>query len=277
MKKLQNLLIVIALMLTSCGGNSNKEKDNNAVTFDLTELINNKKTEEKEEVITDAMFPPAPAAISSLAEPLEVNMRSAAYRWIKAIKEFNYKSSIATEQPMFFIAYALFNLGDFMDKSINASGNKDYKECINKGLPLEVASNCYLKSFKEKVMHRIYASKDLQETAYNWVLPEWKKALANMDNDRKNLIKNILNHMISYTNNYNYKKELDFYNQCQGKKEYLFTSTYPIVNDEVNYENDIKNPYRKTEAWVFRRVHAKHLTATEINIWLKKINTDLGF
>ena len=139
----------------------------------------------------------------------------------------------------------------------------------------EAYKNCYLSTFKNNIAYKVYSSTVLQEIAYNWLLPEWKNALSKMNSDKKRLISEILNHMISYTVNYNYKNDLDFYNSCNNGKEYLFTSTFEITNGEANYEKGIKNPYRKAEAWVFRRVNQNQMTAGEINAWLVKIKKDL--
>jgi hypothetical protein len=234
------------------------------------------------ESFPDNLIPNPPNEILSMAKPLDIEIRNAAYKWIKAVKEYNYKRGLFTEYnetkeyPTFFIAYAIFNLGDYWDKSIIDSGNKDYRNCINSGMSTQEAYGCFLKSFKERFMYRLYSSPALQEATYNWLLPEWKNAIATMNNERKQLIREILNHSIKYTQNYNYQKELNFFNQCKGEKEHFFTATFPIVNGELVFDSGSNKPYRKVEAWIFRRIHQKHMTAGEINQWLLRIKRDLN-
>jgi len=276
MKKSQIIIIITVIFLASCGGNSDRANDNNA-SGQKDEVVNiEKDAPPSEEVVTDAMFPAAPSALSVLANPLNIDLRSIAYFWIKTLKEFDYTGFDVTEKPQdypaYFIAYALFYSDN---QQISKSGMKDYDDCVKNGSSPEEAVKCFLRSFKEKLMYRIYSSKELQEEAYMWLLPEWQEALAGMQNERKKIISDIINHCISYTKNYNYSKELNFYNQCQGDKEYLFTTTARIVNGVPDYDNGIVNPYRKAEAWIFRRVHMKHMTAAEINSWLKRIKKDV--
>ena len=106
-------------------------------------------------------------------------------------------------------------------------------------------------------MYPIYKSSELQQIAYNWLLPEWKKTFAAMPAPRKKHMNQILNHMIAYTTNFDYQKELNFFNQCKGEKEFYFTTTSPIINGKPDFDKGTTKPYRKTEAWVFRRVHQK--------------------
>jgi len=267
------IYILVMFVITSCGMRDPKKQTEETNSDEKTDIINNRT------VITDEMFSTPPTQLSEMAAPLDVDIRSAAYFWIKAIKEFNYtlysRARIRKDYPAFFIPYGIFNLADYMDESINASGNKDYRSCLDKGmLPVE-AVKCYLKSFREKLMYRIYASQELQEITYAWLRPEWEKALTEMDSERKDILREIIEHCISYTNNYNYQKELNFFNQYQWDREYLFTTTYDIINGEPDYEKGITKPYRKAEAWIFRRVHQNHMTANEINVWLKRIKKDL--
>lgn len=267
---------ILTLSLFSCI-NSGENTNSNSNTQDET----SKEQEEETYTYSDNNVAAVPTELANLTVGTKIDLRNSVYIWISAVENFDHKNpgygSISQfEQPVYFIPYAIFNLAGNLDPVILESGNDDLQKCIDSGMEMNQAYlNCYLSTFKNNIAYKVYSSPSIQQVAYNWLMPEWKKALSKMDSDKKRLMSDILNYMIRYTANYNHQNELNFYNSCKNGKEYLFTSTYEIVNGEANYENGIKNPYRKAEAWVFRRVNQNHMTAGEINAWLVKIKNDL--
>jgi hypothetical protein len=266
----------VILFMFSCN-NSTEEKTNNSDRQGET----HQNQEEKTYSYPDNNVSAVPTELSKLTAGTKIDLRNSVYIWISTVENFDHKKPgygniTQYEQPVFFIPYAIFNLAGNLDPMILESGKNDLQKCVDSGIEINEAYNtCYLSTFKNNIAYKVYSSATLQQVAYNWLLPEWKKSLSKMDSDKKRLISDILNHMIKYTANYNHKKELDFFNSCKNGKEYLFTSTYEIINGEPNYENGTKHPYRKAEAWVFRRINQNHMTAVEINNWLVKLKSDL--
>jgi tetratricopeptide (TPR) repeat protein len=215
--------------------------------------------------------PIVPESLSKLASPLKIDLNAAADNWLKTVAEVEYKSTAPESE---FLYYGLFNLGTGLDERIKESGNKDVEECEKKGQ--NYSSRCYLRSFRNNVLYSIYSSSILRETSYKWLLPGWKEMVSKMDETRKKLLSKIVNHMIEYSEKFDYSKELAFYKYSLENGKYLFISEYPVIKGIEVEDESLLNPYRKGEAWIFRRIHSKQMTISDIKYWMGRIKSDLS-
>lgn len=274
--KITIFITLTILFLLSCN-----QPDTNNLNHPISQNEEHKDPEIRDNYYPDNKVSAIPPKLANLADGTKIDLRNSVYLWIRTVENFDHRipnyaysrfSSIK-QQPVFFIPYALFNLGSNFDPMILATSREDMKKCIDSGMKRDVAYQiCWLNTFRNKILYKIYASPSLQLITYNWIMPEWKKSFNQMDDDKKRLISEILNHVIIYTENYDHLKELKFYNKCKNGKEYLFSSVF----EEIDGEIELTNPYRKAETWVFRRVYHNHMTASEINTWLVKIKNDLN-
>lgn len=118
------------------------------------------------------------------------------------------------------------------------------------------------KSFVAEVINKIYASKT-QELIFNWAMPKVKEAFFALPEKNQEIYVRILDYTKKYLENFDYNKELTYLNNLRKEnKEGNFTGKDP----DGKY-----NDYRKIDAFVFRRVNNRDLTAKEMLDWTNKI------
>lgn len=125
--------------------------------------------------------------------------------------------------------------------------------------------------------NKLLSSTSLQTIVYEWIKPELKRVVNGLAGNRRTYMKNALSHMIAYTDNYNHQAEKIFYNECCNSRtgERLFVYTGKIVNMNP-VDDEVVNPYRFLETWVYRRVENGQMSASQINKWLRQIKDDVN-
>ena len=223
-----------------------------------------------------------PAEIENLVKGLNIDIRNSAYLILQEVKaNDNYTWGESTNEKIdYFVLYTIISPTN-SDVAISNLASDDMNNCIG---AYGKNSNCYeimwhgSPTWKARVIDKILASESLQNTLYNWVKPELVRVVGSFNSTKKLYLKNTLEHMINYTATYNHKAEKDFYNICLVNDDLdAFTCAYRIKdknNLEFDYD-DIANPYRRLETWVYRRVDEGAMTAAQINTWLKKLKSDL--
>ncbi len=146
----------------------------------------------------------------------------------------------------------------------------------------------------ETIVRYFYENEAQRELVYKLALPSIKKAFRSMlDEDRADYLR-ILRHTSAYMTKFNWKRETDYllslkrdgrecYSDEWGKKYYQLPSfmttqdSYPCEILFTEYGPDgTENPYRKAEAFVFRRVAFDGWNLTEMKRILDRLIADLS-
>ena len=226
-----------------------------------------------------------PSDIQNLVSGFDIDIRNSAYLILQNMKNatsYTYAKSDKEAELYFAMANILYPV--LSDAGVSNAMAKDYNDCVksigaerlNKGEGRQ-CSEGWGRSWKAQVVDKVLASPSLQNTIYEWVKPELKRVMNGLNNDQRTYMRNALNHMIAYTDNYNHQAEKKFYRDCCNSAygEQLFVHTGKIV-DMSPVNGEVTNPYRYLETWVYRRVDENTMTAVQINGWLRKIKNDTG-
>ena len=224
-----------------------------------------------------------PTEIENLVKGLNIDIRNSAYLILQEVKtNDSYTWGESTNEKIdYFVLYSIISPTNG-DVAISNLATDDMNNCFG---AYGDNGNCYEimwhggPTWKARVVDKILSSESLQNILYNWVKPELIRVVGSFNSAKKSYLKSTLDHMINYTANYNHKAEKDFYNICLVNDDLdSFTCAYRIKdkNNLVFDYNDIANPYRRLETWVYRRVEEGSMTASQINTWLKKLKNDLG-
>ena len=237
------------------------------------------------EYASDNTLDTPPANIQNLVTGLDIDIRNSAYLILQKVKDdMTYTYGDSEDEKTLYFATSNIICPVFNDAGVANAMAKDYNECceslgierLNQGGRTQ-CSEQWGKTWKSQVEDRILGSTTLQNSLYEWVKPELLRVVKGLDSNQRTYMKNSLNHMITYTSNYNHQAEQKFYRDCcnsaYGKD--LFIHTGKIVDMEP-VDDVITNPYRFLETWVYRRVEEGSMTAPQINEWLRRIKRDMG-
>ena len=215
----------------------------------------------------------------------DIDIRNSAYLILRNAKNDKSYAQVSGKQSEYYffmvgMVYSIYN-----DPGVANAMATDYNDCIrsigaerlNKGEGMQ-CSKMWGRTWKNRVFDRLFANPALQNSLYGWLKPELSRMVNSFDNSRRTYMSNAINHMITYTDNYNHQAEKNFFRECQNSKygEKLFVLPYRIVNMTPMENEGVNNPYRYFETWVYRRVEEGTMTASQINEWLRRIKTDMG-
>lgn len=235
-------------------------------------------------IATNNTLGSTPADIKNLVSSFDIDIRNSTYNILHMLLDVQMWDNIAKysknrNEKLNVFSYDVFYL-IYSDKGVRRARQVHHNDCIrsvgltrlNKG----DFGNCWDDVWKMEVLDVLMKSPKLQNSLYEWVRPELRRVYHQFNSEQKDLFASTINHMIEYTSNYNHQKEKNFYKKCVSQeKEYNFVCEYRIVNDECDWDSEIVNPYRCLEAWVYRRVEEKTMTASQIKNWLVRIKQDL--
>lgn len=133
------------------------------------------------------------------------------------------------------LAYGLLHLGNYDVFKYH----KGLKKCLNDTLWVEKTFNTLLPAFKE-----------------GWYL---------LDNNTRAIYKSVLKHTENYVYSFNYEEERTYKNQ-------LIVLSKPEDFITKSRDTNLKNDFRKAEAFIFRRIHdSKGLKGNWTIYWIKKM------
>lgn len=162
------------------------------------------------------------------------------------------------------------------------------------------SSISYTEAFTQATMAEIYASPESQETLYEWAFPQVKEEFGNLDHMSQAIYLDALMHAYDYALTYDHeeqKRYLERLRSCEkdpeaeckdadaledtdrdiplvSSYEDFFVAVDPF--DPINPPETLQyDPYRKLEAWIFRRVENGDLTAEQIANWIERVVFDL--
>jgi len=287
-------LITIAAMLTmlialgGCDFSSNKDANvaNEGNTTQLNWTLDQYLFHAPVEQASGNTLGNTPSDIENLVSGFDIDVRNSAYNILQNVKKgTSYTYATNTKQAKLYFAMTNILYPVITDAGVSNAMAKDYNDCVksigverlNKGEGRQ-CSEGWGRSWKSQVVDKVLASSSLQNSLYEWIKPELKRVMNALNNDQRTYMKNALSHMIAYTDNYNHQAEKKFYRDCCNSSygEQLFVHTGRIV-DMSPVDDEVTNPYRFLESWVYRRVEEGSMTASHINGWLRKIKGDAGF
>ena len=294
---MKNNLITIAAMLTmliALGGcnlgsdnKTNPTSSNNATNggTQLNWTLDQYLFHVPVELASGNTLASTPYEIESLVSGFDIDIRNSAYLILQNVKNntsYTYAQGDKEAELYFAMSNILYPV--LTDAGVSNAMAKDYNDCVrslgverlNKGEGRQ-CSEGWGRSWKSQVIDKVLASSSLQNTLYDWVKPELKRVMNGLNSDQRSYMRNAMNHMIAYTDNYNHQAEKKFYRDCCNSPygEQLFVHTGKIV-DMSPVNGEVTNPYRFLETWVYRRVEENSMTASQINGWLRKIKNDTG-
>jgi len=129
------------------------------------------------------------------------------------------------------------------------------------------------KKTDDKSYKKFISSFRLLSILYEWVMPPVKQTFQLLDKRDQIEYMDILNHTIRYTNKYNHERELNYLTWLQYRAKAKNDPSIENLFIERNPSNII-SPYRKIEAFVFRRVQ-EGMKIEHIRRLLAKLNRDL--
>jgi hypothetical protein len=106
-----------------------------------------------------------------------------------------------------------------------------------------------------KIKQTVFQKNGLLEMIYNWAIPYYKNAFADMSVPEQDDYLTLLNETKLYAENFDLKKE---------------------TTDLIAMQDGFANTKGKLKAFVFRRIHNKELTKEECIAWVSKIISDLS-
>lgn len=145
------------------------------------------------------------------------------------------------------------------------------------------------RSLRRKVLPIIYKSPKLQEELYDWAMPVTQQRFSWLSREEQLAYMAILDHARKYLRTFDYHKEVEYYEGlagewCEDEDWYdqngedhsedctrYFTSHGP--DDDRNSKSS--NPYRKIEAWIFRRANRGEMSPATMLKWVEKAIADL--
>lgn len=278
--------LTMLLALGGCNFSSDKSSNNNeespSLNWTLEQFL---QPPYPVETATGNTLASTPDDIRNLVSDFDIDIRNSAYLILQnAQNDKSYEQVSGKQSEYYFLmvglVYSIYN-----DPGVANAMATDYNDCIrsigverlNKGEGGQCAK-MWGRTWKSRVFDRLFASPSLQNSLYGWLKPELSRMVNSFDNSRRTYMSNAINHMISYTDNYNHQAEKNFYRECQNSKygEKLFVLPYRVVNMTPMEDEGVTNPYRYLETWVYRRVEEGTMSADQINEWLKRIKTDMG-
>lgn len=237
------------------------------------------------EIATGNTLSSTPADIRDLVSDFDIDIRNSAYLILKNAKNDKSYTQVSGKQSEYYFLMVGLVFSIYNDPGVANAMATDYNDCIRsvgvEGLKNGEGSQCGEKwgqTWKNRVFKRLFAHQSLQNSLYEWLRPELFRMVNNLDNSRRTYMSNAIDHMIAYTENYDHQAEKNFYRDCKNSKygEKLFVLPYRIVNMTPMEEEGVVNPYRYFETWVYRRVEEGTMSANQINIWLRKVKTEMG-
>lgn len=145
--------------------------------------------------------------------------------------------------------------------------------------------------FRTRVLHRIYGSHRLIQRVYLWAMPFVDETWQQLRDSDRIVYRNILRHGQKYLATFDYEVEVKYLHRLEAGK-----CTEPSADDgwdkqynsakfhgsqctywfvRVGPDNK-ENPYRKFEAFLFRRVHQDGMNVEELKYWLNRVIRHLG-
>ena len=287
-KTLTSIAAALTLLLALSGCNFSSDKSNKgkgdppSPNWTLEQFL---RTPIPVEIATGNTLSSTPDDIRNLVSDFDIDIRNSAYLILQHAKNENYYTQFSGKlsEYLFFMISLVYPI--YEDPGVSNAMATDYNDCIrsigverlNKGEGGQCA-NMWGHTWKKRVFDRLFASPSLQNSLYGWLKPELSRMVNSFDNSRRTYMSNAINHMIAYTDNYNHQAEKNFYRECQNSKygEKLFVLPYRVVNMTPMEDEEVTNPYRYLETWVYRRVEEGTMSANQINEWLRRIKTDMG-
>lgn len=139
--------------------------------------------------------------------------------------------------------------------------------------------------FLNVTLPAIYKSPALKQAIYEWTLPEIIEHFSVLTTEEQQEYIDLLSAMKSYTKKYDHNSETTYYKKLESAKATDYFLEYPPGNDwkiakdawQKNDYNAVPNsfPYRRAEAWVYRRIESGELKPAEIISWIDKISEAL--
>ena len=288
-KKMNHKILTFATMLTALlmfGGCKSEKKgnDNSSEFTGLNWTMDRYLINRPVEVASNNTLSDTPEEIEKLVSDFDIDIRNSTFLILQGLnKDIPSGQSSGKESELYFsmtnIIYPYYD-----DPGVVNAMAKDYNDCVqsvgleelNKGGGQNCIDNFGV-TWKQRVEKILLSSTALQNIFYEWIKPELKNVANRLAGNRRTYMQNALNHMIDYTENYNHQAEKNFYNECCNSKtgEELFVYPGKIV-DMNPVDGEVVNPYRFLEAWVYRRVENKQMTAFQINKWLRRIKEDMN-
>ena len=237
------------------------------------------------EIATGNTLSNTPPEISDLVSDFDIDIRNSVYLILQNAQNDNAYTQVSGKQSEYYFIMVGLVYPIYSDPGMANAMATDYNDCIRsvgvEGVKNGEGAQCSDKwgqTWKNRVFKRIFASSSLQNILYEWLRPELFRMVNNMGNTRRTYMSNAIDHIITYTENYDHQAEKNFYHDCQKSiyGEKLFVLPYRIVNMTPMEDEEIVNPYRYLETWVYRRVEEGTMTADQINRWLRKIKNDMG-
>lgn len=277
--------ITMATMLTASlmlGGCNSSKKDNDSESSGLNLTLEQFLVNVPVVTASDNTLADTPEEIDALVSDFDIDARNSAYLILQGLnKSIPSQVSGKKAELNFCMLNILYPYYD--DPGVANAMAKDYNDCIksvgidelNKGGGRNCSDNFGI-TWKQKVENKLLSSTSLQTIVYEWIKPELKRVVNGLAGNRRTYMKNALSHMIAYTDNYNHQAEKIFYNECCNSRtgERLFVYTGKIVNMNP-VDDEVVNPYRFLETWVYRRVENGQMSASQINKWLRQIKDDV--
>lgn len=278
------LAIIISLNGCNFGENKKEKADEGSSSLNWT-LEQFLVPENPVEIASDNTLTSTPADIQNLVSDFDIDIRNSLFLILQNAKNDDAYKQVSGKQSeyLFIMVGLLFSI--YNDPAVANAMAKDYNDCIrsvgidrlNKGEGKDCSKN-WGRTWKSRVLDRLFSNSSLQNTLYEWLRPELLRMVNGFDDQQRNYMRNAINHIIDYTDNYNHQAEKDFYQKCCNSNygEKLFVLPYRIVEMEPVESEGVVNPYRYLETWVYRRVEEGSMSAQQINNWLQKIKRDMS-
>lgn len=276
------LAIIIALSGCKFGKGNKANEEPSSLNWTLERFL------QPELPVTNApnnTLASTPTDIQDLVSDFDIDIRNSAYLILQNAKNETSYTQVSGKLSEYEFLMVGFVYSIFDDPAVVNAMAKDYNDCIrsvgvdrlNKGEGRE-CGEMWGRTWKSRVFDRLFASSSLQNTLYEWLRPELLRMVNGFDDQRRTYMRNAINHIIAYTDSYNHQAEKTFYQECCNSDygEKLFVLPYRIVDMKPVDTEDVANPYRYLETWVYRRVEDGTMSSGQINTWLRKIKRDMG-
>lgn len=278
--------LTMLLALSGCDFSSNQNSETNQPSqYTLNWTLDQYLFHSPVETSSSNTLGSTPSDIQNLVSGFDIDIRNSVYLILQKVKDnmsYTYANGKNESLEYFVMANIIYPI--YTDNGVSNAMAKDYNDCIksvgverlNKGEGQECSEE-WGRSWKSQVIDKLLSSSSLQNSLYEWIKPELRNVINGLNSDQKSYMKDAMAHMITYTSTYNHQAEKKFYQDCCNSAygENLFVYTGKLV-DMKPAGDEVVNPYRFLETWVYRRVEENTMSAAQINEWLRKIKSDMG-
>jgi hypothetical protein len=117
------------------------------------------------------------------------------------------------------------------------------------------------KKFYAEIMQPIFKNAALREIFYAWAAPHYKRIFKRLPMEAQMMYLGIIDASIAFLENYDYKKELKYYDKLARKNE---LADFATQANPKNKDKIYQNCPRSLSAFCFRRIHNGEFTQAEL-------------